>query len=65
MKTGARYTVILETPSWGDEADGIRRMRAMLKRIGRGYGLRCIDVKPADEPPHPDPDVECLASTTT
>ena len=42
MTNGRRYTVTLETPSWGDEADGMRRLQAMLKRLGRGYGLRCV-----------------------
>lgn len=50
-----RYSVILETPAWGDNADGIRRLRAMLKRLGRGYGLRCVEVKPASEPQTPNP----------
>jgi hypothetical protein len=48
--------VTLETPSWGGESDGIRRLRAMLKRLGRGYGLRCVDVRPADKSGMPNPD---------
>jgi hypothetical protein len=50
---GQRYIVTLEAPHWGDEADGIRRLRAMLKRLGRGYGLHCIEVR-TDEPFDPD-----------
>ena len=49
MHNGRRYTVTLETPHWGDEADGIRRLRAMLKRLGRGYGLRCLELQPVEE----------------
>jgi hypothetical protein len=56
MSSGRRYNVILETPHWGDEADGIRRLRAMLKRLGRGYGLRCVDVQPVEDPRTPSAD---------
>jgi hypothetical protein len=58
MPKSHRYAVVLETPSWGDEADHVRRLRAMLKRLGRGYGLRCVEVKPAFEPQPPKPDGE-------
>jgi hypothetical protein len=58
MSSGRRYTVILETPHWGDEADSIRRLRAMLKRLGRGYGVRCVDARPAEQPPITNPDGE-------
>jgi hypothetical protein len=52
---GRRYIVTLEAPHWVDEADGIRRLRAMLKRLGRGYGLHCVEVR-VDEPHVPNPD---------
>lgn len=48
MPTGPKFTVTLEAPRWPTDAAGIRRLRAMLKRLGRGYGLRCVDMRPAE-----------------
>ena len=51
MPNAQRYTVILEAPPWSDQPDGLRHLRAMLKRLGRGYGLACVDVRPAESSP--------------
>lgn len=58
MSKGRCYTLTVETPHWGDEADSIRRLRALLKRLGRGYGVRCVDAKPIEQPRIPNPDGE-------
>lgn len=46
-KATRRYILILEAPSWADEAGAVRLLRAMLKRLARGYGLRCVEARPA------------------
>ncbi len=56
MSNSRHYVVTLETPSWGDEADGVRRLRAMLKRLARGYGLRCVSAEPAQPSKNPLPE---------
>jgi hypothetical protein len=58
MPKSHRYAVVLESPSWGDEADHVRRLRAMLKRLGRGYGLRCVELRPIEQPQSATPSDE-------
>lgn len=31
------------------DVDGIRRLRAWLKRAGRAYGLRCVSVEAVEQ----------------
>ena len=51
------YTIRLRCQHDPTDPDGIRRLRAALKRLLRGYGLRCIAVEPVVEP-EPDQEVE-------
>lgn len=55
MPNAQRFTVTLEAPPWASDADGYRRLRAMLKRLARGYRLHCVDVRPvgSERPPIP------------
>jgi hypothetical protein len=53
MPNNRRYALIVETQSLGDDADGIRQLRALLKRLGRGYRVHCISAKPVEPPQQP------------
>jgi hypothetical protein len=58
MRKGRRYVLVVEVPLWADEADGVRRLRALLKRLCRGYQIHCVKAEPIDEPQPPTPDGE-------
>jgi hypothetical protein len=49
MKVKARYVLIIEAEHRADDPNGMRRLRLLLKRALRAFGLRCIEVKPVDE----------------
>jgi hypothetical protein len=49
MPKSPRFNLVIEVPHWASEADGIRRRRAMLKRLSRSCGVHCVSVVPADE----------------
>ena len=53
-----RFIVTLQAPPWASDAAGIRQLRRLLKKLGRGYGLRCVAVRPATPEPVPNPDGE-------
>ena len=43
----AEFIVTLEVVAPASEAEAIRSLRALLKRLLRGHKLRCTDVRPA------------------
>ncbi len=47
--TKPRYALLLEADGARDDAAQIRNLRALLKRLGRVYGMKCVSVRP--EPP--------------
>lgn len=42
----AEYIVVLEVTDAATEAEAIRSLRTLLKRLLRGHKLRCTDVRP-------------------
>ena len=44
------YTIRLRCQHDPTDPDGIRRLRAALKRLLRGYGLRCLECRPTVPP---------------
>ncbi len=54
MSSRPEFVVKLRAPADPTDPGGIRRLRAALKRLGRGYGLRCVAITPAIDPPPPD-----------
>jgi len=44
-----RYQLTLEVPRGTDDAEAVRLLRAALKRLWRGYGLRCVRAERADD----------------
>ncbi len=47
MSNTTDYLLRVRAPAGADDPQGIRRLRAALKRLGRGYGLRVVEVRPA------------------
>lgn len=45
--TPAPYTLTVEAKRQSDDPDGTRRLRHLLKRMLRSYGLRCISMAPS------------------
>ena len=45
-----RYQLLIEADGARPEGDQIRKLRALLKRLGRTYGVRCVSIRPADQP---------------
>lgn len=43
-----RFEIIVQGES-DDRGETIRGIRALLKRLGRNYGLRCVTCKPINE----------------
>ena len=50
--TKPRYQLLLEVQHQADDPDGTRRLRMLLKRMLRSFGLRCITATPVDEQPN-------------
>lgn len=44
-----RYVIILEADDRPSDPNGTRRLRAMLKRLLRAWGFKCLEAKPIDE----------------
>lgn len=51
-----RFQIIIEAPHNATDAAGVRRLRGLLKRLGRSCGLRCVDLRPVPAEPVPNPD---------
>ena len=45
-----RFHLTIEAPMQFDDPSGCRRLRLFLKRLGRAYGLRCVDARRENEP---------------
>jgi len=45
MAKSARYKLILQPTPDRSDPDGVRRLRRALKRLLRGYGLRCVEIQ--------------------
>ena len=43
--TGRRFVVVLVAESDPDDDAAVRKLRALLKHVGRCYRLRCVDAK--------------------
>lgn len=50
MMSKPRYHLLIEADGARPEGDQIRKLRALLKRLGRTYGIRCLSIRPADQP---------------
>lgn len=48
--TKPRYQLLIEVQHQADDPDGTRRLRLVLKRLLRSFGLRCVTVTPVPEP---------------
>ena len=50
--TSRRFTIILATDADPDPDVAVRRLRSILKALGRSYGIRCLSaVEVTSEPP--------------
>jgi hypothetical protein len=63
-----RYILTLQADHQADDPDAIRRLRSVLKRLLRGYRLRCVTLTAAEAAPTASVDgqselTERLAST--
>jgi hypothetical protein len=46
-----RYTLTIEADARPDDPEAVRALRAALKRMLRGYGWRCVTVRPVEPTP--------------
>jgi hypothetical protein len=46
--TRRRIALLLELPT-DDQDEGMRGLRWLLKRLLRGYGIRCLALRPPDQ----------------
>jgi hypothetical protein len=44
-----RFAIVLQATTDRDDVPAIIRLRRFLKMALRSYGLRCVEIKPADE----------------
>lgn len=51
--TGRRFAIILAAEADPDPDAAIRRLRAILKALGRSYGIRCLSAEELHEDPDP------------
>jgi len=50
-KAAERYALTLRAEPRAGDPDGTRRLRALLKRLLRGYGFRCTRIDVIDPQP--------------
>jgi hypothetical protein len=44
------YIITVRPEQQPDDPDGIRRLRELLKRLLRSFGMRCLSIKPEPQP---------------